>query len=314
MTNATRQKPDWDNFILPQPPRACGIIVHRLIPRAHTATRERTMTTAKTPTPTLARGVTDTRQMPDWDNFIPPIPEPPEDAMLQEDSHIRILSIFKGHFRARPDVLVSGGGGFIYYDRYDMNAKRAPDVTIAFGVNAARIRARQAYMVWEAGKPPDVAIEIASPSTAARDIGVKREIYAEMGIGEYWRMDPTGGELYGAPLIGERLADGEYIRCPVYRDANGRIASLSETLNLVFYWDGVVFGIHDPVTGEDKLDIPEYDQALESERQARLEERQESQQALEAERQARLEEQRARESTEEENRRLREELDRLRGQ
>ena len=238
--------------------------------------------------------------------------------MLQEDSHIRILSIFKGHFRERPDVLVSGGGGFIYYDRYDMNAKRAPDVTIAFGVNAARIRDRQAYMVWEAGKPPDVAIEIASPSTAVRDIGVKREIYAEIGIGEYWRMDPTGGDLYGEPLIGEYLVGGEYMRCSVYRDDKGRLASRSETLNLVFYWDGVEFGIYDPVTGEDKLDIPEYDQALESERQARLAERQESQRALESERQARQADQQAaqqaQDAAEAEIRRLREENDRLRRQ
>ena len=275
------------------------------------------MTTAKTPTPTLARATTDTRQMPDWDNFIPPIPEPPEDAMLQELPILRIFGILEGHYRARPDVLVFSDGGFIYYDRYDMNAKLAADCTISFGVNAARIRARQAYMVWEAGKPPDVTIEVASPSTAIRDIGVKRELYAEIGIGEYWRLDPTGGELYGAPLIGERLVNGEYIRYPVYRDAKGRIASRSEALNFVFYWDGVVFGIHDPVTGEDKLDIPEYDRALQSERQARQADQQALQserQARQAERQGRLEEQRAREAAEAEIRRLREENDRLRNQ
>ena len=230
--------------------------------------------------------------------------------MQQELPILRIFGILEGHYRARPDALVFSGGGFIYYDRYDMNAKRAPDCTIAFGVNAARIRARQAYMVWEAGKPPDVAIEVASSSTAVRDIGVKREIYAEIGIGEYWRLDPTGGDLYGAPLMGERLANGEYMRYPVYRDAKGRLASRSEALNFVFYWDGVVFGIHDPVTGEDKLDIPEYDRALaaanqtiEAERQARLEEQR-----------ARLEEQRARQAAEAEIRRLREENDRLRRQ
>ena len=275
------------------------------------------MTTAKTPTPTLARATTQARPMPDWDNFIPPIPEPPEDAMQQEDSHIRILSIFKGHFRGRPDVLVSGGGGFIYYDRYDMNAKRAPDVTIAFGVNAERIRARNAYMVWEAGKPPDVAIEVASPSTAVRDIGVKRAIYAEMGIGEYWRLDPTGGDLYGEPLIGEYLVDGEYRRYPTHRDDQGRLASRSDALNMDFYWDGVEFGIHDLATGEDKRDVGDYDRDFESERQARqtAEQALESErQARQAERQARLEEQRAREVTEEENRRLREEIDRLRRQ
>ena len=268
------------------------------------------MTTAKTPTPTIARGATDTRQLPDWDNFIPPIPEPPEDAMLQEDSHIRILSIFKGHFRDRPAVMVSGGGGFIYYDRYDMNAKRAPDCTIAFGVNAARIRARNAYMIWEVGKPPDVAIEIASPTTAVRDIGIKREIYAEIGVGEYWLLDPSGGELYGEPLIGERLVDGEYIRYPIYRDAKGRLASRSKALNMDFYWDGVEFGIHDPVTGEDKRDVPDYDRDFPKATQALAETTQalaDANQTIETERQAR-------QAAEAEIRRLREENERLRRQ
>ena len=250
------------------------------------------MTTAKTPTPKIAHAATDTRQMPDWDNFIPPIPELTEDAMLQEAPYLRIFSILDEHFQNSPDVLVSGGGGFIYYDRYDMNVKRAPDVTIAFGVDAEQIVDRNAYMVWEVGKPPDVAIEIASSSTAVNDIGVKREIYAEIGIGEYWLLDRTGGELYGAPLIGERLVDGEYIRYPTYRDEQGRIASHSDALNMDFHWDGSRFGIYDPVAGEDLVDLREAKPALESERQARLEE------------------QRAREAAEAEIRRLREELDR----
>ena len=280
------------------------------------------MTTAKTPTPpTIARATTDTRQMPDWDNFIPPTPELTEDAMQQDAPYLRIFSILDERFQDSPDVLVSGGGGFIYYDRYDMNAKRAPDCTIAFGVNVERIVDRNAYMVWEVGKPPDVAIEIGSRSTAVNDIGVKREIYAEMGIGEYWLLDRTGGILYGEPLIGERLVDGEYIRYPTYRDEQGRVASRSEALNLVFHWDGSRFGIYDPAAGEDLVDLREAKPALQSERQARQAERQESQQALQSERQARLEEQRARleeqrarQAAEAEIRRLREENDRLRNQ
>lgn len=285
------------------------------------------MTTAKTSTPTLARGASDTRQMPDWDNFIPPIPELTEDAMLQEAPYLRIFSILDEHFQNSPDVLVSGGWGFIYYDRYDMNAKRAPDCTIAFGVDAEQIVDRNAYMIWEVGKPPDVAIEIASSSTAVNDIGVKREIYAEIGIGEYWLLDRTGGDLYGAPLIGERLVDGEYIRYPTYMDDQGRIASHSDALNMDFHWDGSRFGIYDPVAGEDMVDLREAkpalretnsaladaNQTIETEQQARQAAEQSLQserQARQAERQARLAEQRARQDAEAEIRRLREELDR----
>ena len=54
-------------------------------------------------------------------------------------------------------------------------------------------------------------MEVASPSTASNDLGSKRDLYARMGVTEYWKFDPTGGELYGVALMGERLVDGEYV-------------------------------------------------------------------------------------------------------
>ncbi len=229
------------------------------------------MTTAKTPTPpTIARDTTETRQMPDWDNFIPPEPDPPDDGLAQEEPHLRLRVIIFAHYRDWPDVLVSGGKGYYFYDRHDINAKFAPDLTIAFGVDVKRIRARNAYMIWEVGKPPDFALEIATPSTAAIDNGPKRHLYAKLGIGEYWRMDPTGGDLYGEPLIGEYLADGKYQRYSTYKNAEGDIVSHSAALNLNLYWDGEKFGIDDPVIGERKLDLRETKCAIKSERQARL--------------------------------------------
>ena len=53
-------------------------------------------------------------------------------------------------------------------------------------------------------------MEVASPSTAANDPGWKRELYQRLGIQEYWRFDPTGGELSGQPIAGERLVSGRY--------------------------------------------------------------------------------------------------------
>lgn len=242
----------------------------------------------------------DTRQLPDWDNFIPPEPDPPDDGLAQEEQHLRLRIILFAHYHNWPDVLVSGGKGYYFYDRCDINAKFAPDLTIAFGVDVERIRARNAYMIWEVGKPPDFAMEIATRSTADVDNGAKRELYAKLGIGEYWRMDPTGGDLYGEPLIGEYLVNGEYRHYPVHENAEGNIVSHSDALNLDFYWDGKKFGIDDPVTGERKLDLRETKRAIKSIRQARLE----YQQSAEAElRRLR-----------EENARLREERDHRRNQ
>lgn len=39
--------------------------------------------------------------------------------------------------------------------------------------------------------PPDLVVEVASPSTQRRDHGVKLDIYARYGVVEYWLVDPS---------------------------------------------------------------------------------------------------------------------------
>lgn len=38
--------------------------------------------------------------------------------------------------------------------------------------------------------PPDLAVEVHSPSTSQRDKELKRKLYATYGVGEYWLVDP----------------------------------------------------------------------------------------------------------------------------
>jgi Uma2 family endonuclease len=39
--------------------------------------------------------------------------------------------------------------------------------------------------------PPDVVVEILSPSTAYYDLIVKKEVYERAGVKEYWLLDPN---------------------------------------------------------------------------------------------------------------------------
>jgi Uma2 family endonuclease len=53
---------------------------------------------------------------------------------------------------------------------------------------------------------PDLVVEILSPSTAARDRGRKRELYARAGVAHYWYLDPRAGRLTALRLAGARYA------------------------------------------------------------------------------------------------------------
>ena len=179
---------------------------------------------------------------PDTDGL--PLP----DNLLQEPFFIEVLATLKA-FLEGLDVLVSGNT-LIYYVEGDPSLSVAPDCYVVFGVSrAALLESHLTYRVWEAGKFPDFVLEIGSPSTADNDMGPKRELYARLGALEYWRYDPTGGDYYGEPLVGEYLVEGEYRRFEMMDDAEGLPRAHSPLLNLDLRWEEGRLRFYDPVSG-----------------------------------------------------------------
>ena len=177
-------------------------------------------------------------------------PGPIEEGMRQEFTIDHIKWSLRERYQSHDDVFVSNAV-FLSYDVNNGNARVRPDLFIAFGVDAATIRVHLPnFWVWETGKIPDFVMEVASPSTARNDLGPKRDLYARLGVTEYWRFDPTGRDLYRQPLTGERLVDGNYVAFHISVSQDGSQRAYSPLLNLDFYWDDAGFDVLDPATGK----------------------------------------------------------------
>jgi Uma2 family endonuclease len=122
--------------------------------------------------------------------------------------------------------------GRVFYESFQM--KTAPDLPgrepdLLFVANENLSRVRQNFL----DGPADLAVEIISPESFARDRGEKFREYEQVGVREYWLLDPLRrrAEFY---LLG---ADGFYV--PVLPDADGiyHSAVLSGlTLRVTWFW------------------------------------------------------------------------------
>ena len=119
---------------------------------------------------------------------------------------------------------------------------------IAFDVDSSLYYRSNGYVISEQGKPPDFVLEVASESTAERDLGSKRDHYAAFGIPEYWRFDETG-EPYGDRLAGERLVDNVYQPIEFEELSEDILQGCSDVLGLDIRWHDGCLECFDPETG-----------------------------------------------------------------
>jgi len=130
--------------------------------------------------------------------------------MAETDAHrdnmISLLHALKERYRHEPMVYVSGNIFLYYRDEARERKSVSPDILVVFGIEKKR---RRIYKLEDEGKAPDLVIELTSPNTKSEDLGIKRYVYASMGVREYFLFDPFAEALKPA-LRGFRLDGGEY--------------------------------------------------------------------------------------------------------
>ena len=114
-------------------------------------------------------------------------------------------------FRQRKDVYL-GVDEFIYYREGRPEFRVKPDMFVAVGELPDM---GLVYKLWEAGAPPQFALDVLGGGEPVPDLEYRRDICRRLGVLEYWRFDALGGLLREPGrvrrVMGERLtAAGQY--------------------------------------------------------------------------------------------------------
>lgn len=129
----------------------------------------------------------------------------------------------------------------ISYDAENPKKWYAPDVLVAFGVEN---RERTSYHLATEKTMPQVIFEVASADTADKDIGEKYLKYSNLGVQEYYLLDPE------RTLLPESLT--------AYQNKNGKLKNIntennravSPLLNLEIVDTGETFRLFNPANNE----------------------------------------------------------------
>lgn len=211
--------------------------------------------------------------------------QPMAESEFQFNPILYAVGALRNYFQDRDDVYVVGNL-LLYYEQGNPSASVSPDV---FAVLGAPNHTRSSYLLWQEPKAPDWVLEVTSRSTRQVDQGRKRDLYARLGVLEYWQYDPTGDYL-DPPLQGFALSAGRYQASLALEEVEGVSSAYSSALGLNLRLDAGVLRFHDPLTDEYLLTYLEENKARQAEAQARREAENrllESEQARKAEGRAR---------------------------
>ena len=170
-------------------------------------------------------------------------PESDGQPVAETDVHrtlmFELIGMLQAFFRDDPHVYISGNL-FLYYQEGDPRQVVAPDVFVVQGV---RNRQRRIYKLWEEGVVPAVVFELTSRSTRGEDLRSKYDLYARLGVTEYFLFDPLG-EYLRPPCRGYRLRQGRYR--PLVAAEDGSLGSA--VLRLALHPRGEQLRLYDPAT------------------------------------------------------------------
>jgi Uma2 family endonuclease len=170
-------------------------------------------------------------------------PESDGEPMAETDTHrqlmVALIESLSNHFAEDPEVYVSGNL-LLYYVEGDPTKSVAPDVFVVRGVPKGE---RRIYKLWEEGRAPQAVIELSSRKTKSEDLKWKRQLYAWLGVREYFIFDPE--YTLKPPLRAFRLRGGQLVEEAV---TGQRV--MSHELGLELVNDGRTLRLFNPRTGE----------------------------------------------------------------
>ncbi len=173
--------------------------------------------------------------------YTPTVPQSPVHDETYREFASELSVHLRDAFRDRPHTLASDVN--LYYEDAHPPPGRAPGQQPApvapdlmLFLHAIEASPYRSYRTWEVGVPAWV-LEILSYRTWEDDVGDKRDLYARLGVTEYWFYDPEGVQAPDAAgaLRGFRLRAGIYEAiAPLRRVAGGAVATVypSEVLGV----------------------------------------------------------------------------------